>query len=341
MGFPEEPPTGMDDTPRRSRRARRGQADTGSFTGAFTPAHTQPPPTGGARPHGMTAGEPAAPFTDSFGSPFDDPLKPPPKAPDAASDAAPGQDGPPPGKRMWSPYDEGGGSRGPLWAALGGLGVLALLGAGLAVMFNAEDPPVTTAAERTSAPLPSAPPGKYGYAGDRSTDPDPLTLKELFGSKKFTVSGRTYQMTVTSKDKKCSDGVHGTKLPKALKAGKCTQMMRASFRDKDGKVIGTVGVANLSSSRNAGKVADAGGRSDYVKPLPGKDEITKFLGSGSGGAKVWTHGHYAILVWFQNKDGSAPDKKASKRLFQAAEDITKATVFKALDVRSLTGGPAT
>ncbi|MFC4111455.1 hypothetical protein [Nonomuraea zeae] len=249
-----------------------------------------------------------------------------------------------PQSRMgWSPYDEGRTSRAPLWFALGGIAVLGLLGGGLALMWNADDA-VTAAATAdprpTTAPLPSAPPGKYGFAASRSTDPDPITVKEVFGSKKkLTVSGRSYEMTITSKDKKCNDGALGDALQKALKSGKCTQFVRASFRDKDGKVIGTVGVANLKTSKNASSVAKAGDTKNYVKPLAGKDSVTKLLGSGSGGAKIWTHGHYAILVWFQNKDGTKPDKKGSKRLFEAINDITKATVFPALDNRTLTGSP--
>lgn len=240
----------------------------------------------------------------------------------------------------WSPYDEGRTSRAPLWFALGGVALLGLLGGGLAMMWNAGSP-ADTAAEtptRTSAPLPSAPPGKYGFAAERTTDPDPISVKEIFGSKKkITVSGRGYEMTITSKDKKCTDGALGDKLQKALKSGKCTQLLRASFRDKAGDVIGTIGVANLKSSSTASKVAKVGDASNYVKPLTGKDSVTKFLGSGSGGARISTHGHYAILVWFQNKDGSKPDKKESKRIFEAINDLTTATVFKALDNRSVTG----
>ncbi|PZG03471.1 hypothetical protein C1J01_45920 [Nonomuraea aridisoli] len=244
----------------------------------------------------------------------------------------------------WSPYDEGPRSRAPLWFAIGGVAVLGLFGGGLAMMFNADAPTPqgTTAVRQTAAPMPSVPPGKYGFAEDRKTDPEPITVKELFGTKKkFSVSDRGYEMTVTSKDKKCTDGALGDKLQKALKDAKCTQFVRASFRDKDGKVIGTVGVANLQSSKLAGKVAKSGNTENYVKPLAGKDSVTKFLGSGSGGAKISTYGHYAVLVWFQNKDGTKPDSKGSKRISEAIDDITKATVFKALDNRTLTGSPLT
>ncbi|MEV0389660.1 hypothetical protein [Nonomuraea sp. NPDC050643] len=220
--------------------------------------------------------------------------------------------------------------------------MLGLLGGGLAVMFNADPPSSaeTTTQRQTSAPTPVIPPGKFGFATNRSTDPDPITVKELFGSKKkFTISGRSYEMTVTSKDKKCDDGALGDSLKKALKSAKCTQFVRASFRDKAGKVIGTVGVANLSTGKNASKVAKSGDTKNYVKPLAGKDTVTKLLGSGSGGAKISTYGHFAILIWFQNKDGTKPDSKGSKRISEAINDITKATVFKALDNRSVTGSP--
>ncbi|MFG1698068.1 hypothetical protein [Nonomuraea sp. NPDC049309] len=240
----------------------------------------------------------------------------------------------------WSPYDENSRSRGPLLAGIGGLVVLGLLTGGLVMMYNADDPVTaeTTASRQTSAPLPSVPPGRYGFAASRKTDPDPISVKEIFGKKrKFTVSKRGYEMTITSKDKQCTDGALGDALQKALKSAKCTQFVRASFRDKEGVVIGTIGVANLSSEAQAKKVAKAGSTSNYVKPLAGKDEVTKQLGSGAGGAKISTYGHYAILVWFQRKDGTKPDSKGSKRISQAIVDITKATVYEALDNRALTG----
>jgi hypothetical protein len=240
----------------------------------------------------------------------------------------------------WSPYDEGRRSRAPLWFAIGGVALLGLLVGGIAMMWNAGKPSTAEAEAplRTSAPLPSPPPGKYGFAAERTTDPDPISVKEIFGSKKkITVAGRGYEMTITSKDKKCTDGALGDKLQKALKSGKCTQFVRASFRDKAGTVIGTVGVANLKSSSTASKVAKSGDKSNYVKPLAGKDSVTKLLGSGSGGAKIWTHGHFAILVWFQNKDGGQADGKESKRISQAITDVTGATVFQALDNRTMTG----
>jgi hypothetical protein len=304
MGFPDERDTSTESTPRRSRRARDA-AESGGTRNPFEPVAASSPRK--AKAKDPVAAEPAA-----------EPVR---------------------RSTTWSPYDEGKRSRGPLWFTLGGLAVLGVFVAGLVVMFKSGDSQQaqTEAAHRTSAPLPSAPPGKYSYAAERKTDPDPLTVKELFAAKKVTVAGRSYTMTTTSKVKKCADGVIGGKIQKALKAGKCTQIIRATFRDKAGKVMGTVGVANLTSTKTATKVRSVGSKTDYVKPLAGKDSLTKSLGTGSGGTQIWMYGHYAVMIWFQNKDGSKPDKKGQKKLFQAVDDITKATVFKALDARTLTG----
>ncbi|MEU1727173.1 hypothetical protein [Nonomuraea sp. NPDC005692] len=358
----------MDSGPRRSRRERAADGETtqqspfpqppssqspfpgpsqppqSARTGQFLPPEQpgQPGPFGQSGTSGQSGsfGQSGA-FgqSGSFGQP--------PYSSQSAQSAQPGQpeqseQSPQPQQSRvgWSPYDEGRRSRAPLWFAIGGVLLLGLLGGGLALMWNADGPSTAAAGAptRTSAPLPSAPPGKYGFAAERKTDPDPITVKEIFGStKKINVSGRSYEMTVTSKDKKCTDGALGDKLQKALKSGKCTQFLRASFRDKSGKVIGTIGVANLKTSGTASKVAKVGDASNYVKPLAGKDSVTKMLGSGSGGAKISAHGHYAIMVWFQNKDGSKPDKKESKRILEAIKDLSDATVFKALDNRSMTG----
>ncbi|MEU4227319.1 hypothetical protein AB0F17_23745 [Nonomuraea sp. NPDC026600] len=305
MGFPDERDTSTESTPRRSRRARDA-AEPGGTRNPFEPV------AAAGSPRKAKAKEPVA------AEPAVEPVR---------------------RSTTWSPYDEGKRSRGPLWFTLGGLAVLGVLVAGLVVMFKSGDSQQaqTEAARRTSAPLPSAPPGKYSYAEARKTDPDPLTVKELFPAKKVTVAGRSYTMTTTSKIKKCADGATGGKIQKALKSGKCTQIIRATFRDKAGKVMGTVGVANLTSTKAATKVRSVGSKTDYVKPLTGKDSLTKSLGTGSGGTQIWMYGHYAVMIWFQNKDGSKPDKKGQKKLFQAVDDITKATVFKALDARTLTG----
>ncbi|MEU6410801.1 hypothetical protein [Microbispora sp. NPDC046933] len=252
---------------------------------------------------------------------------------------------PPPPEPVWDPD-----AKGPLWRrpwALG-LALLAMIGVlftGLWYAARNEKPPVAAPSPtaRSSPLVPEGPLGKFGYAASRATDKRPLSLRELFAKGKFVKNKRSYVRTVSRKEKKCADGVTGDKITKALKAGGCTQLLRASFADAKGTVIGTVGVANLRTSAAAKKVASAGGggeRKDYLKPLPGKDEATKHLGTGEAYAGGWTHGHYAILLWFQFKDGHKPAKNELKRLYQTAVDVTDATVFPALDARALNGGPS-
>jgi hypothetical protein len=209
-------------------------------------------------------------------------------------------------------------------------------GGGQATASAASSPAATTP---TSGP--ARPGGKFGFAASRATDPLPLTLNELFKSRKVTNGKRSYLLAARRADKVCKNAVEGANIQKALKGASCTQLLRASFQDSTGKIIGTIGVANLKTSTGAKKVASAGAaneRKDYVKPLQGKKGATKLLGAGEALAGAWTHGHYAVLLWFQFKDGHRPTDPDRKRLDQAASDIANKIVFPALDTRSLTGG---
>ncbi|GAA4193437.1 hypothetical protein [Microbispora amethystogenes] len=251
----------------------------------------------------------------------------------------------PPPEPQWDPDD-----RGPLWRRpwVLGLALLALIGALLTGLWyaahNEEPPPPDPGPTGRPTPLVSdRPMTKYGYAASRATDKSPLSLREVFGKAKPVNNKRVYVRTATRKEKKCADGVTGEKITKALKTAGCTQLLRASFADAKGTIIGTVGVANLRTSAMAKKVASAGAgdeRKDFLKPLPGKDEATKHLGSGEASAGGWTYGHYAVLLWFQFKDGHKPTKSELKKLYQAATDIADASVYPALDTRALNGGPS-
>ncbi|GII03157.1 hypothetical protein Pta02_51650 [Planobispora takensis] len=246
---------------------------------------------------------------------------------------------------MWSPYDEGPRSRRPLIIAAGGLAVLVAGGIGLAMLANSEDSPSAAAGSPTAAPTnaaaPADPGGEYGFTESRTTDPHALTLNEIFKKRKFRAGGQNYLMTVRRSDKKCKDAAVGSTLQKALTSGKCTQLLRASFKDSSGKIVGTLGVANLNTTSSAAKVVKATrGKSldNYLKVLPGKDETTKWLGvQGEAVAGGWRHGHYAILVYFKYKDGHKPSESEAKKLNAAAFAVADATVTPALESRALTG----
>src|SRR5690606_41674667 len=106
--------------------------------------------------------------------------------------------------------------------------------------------------------------------------PAALTTKELFPRTRIKSGRRTYVMRVSRRDKVCKNAVEGERIQKALKAAKCNQIVRASFEDSTGKIIGTVGVANLSTSAGAKRVASAGAakeRKDYIKPQIGRAHV--------------------------------------------------------------------
>ncbi|MFC0864735.1 hypothetical protein ACFHYQ_20805 [Sphaerimonospora cavernae] len=331
-------------------------------------------PYGNASPYGNTSspyGDGASPYGASrenpYGNRYETPWQSPGGGPPEAGQEEPGESSPYAGRRRgrpdqaaaadrplsertpsprsggpeWDPY-----APAPLWRrpVVLGCALLALIGAlflGLWVAARSEKPPAPRALPTPTLQAPEAPKGKYGFAGSRATDKMPLTLGELFGDKKFGRGGRAYVMTVRRKEKTCTDGVSGEKIQKALKTGRCAQLIRASFADAKGTIIGTVGVANLTTSAHAKKVTSAGGgaqRTDYLKPLPGKDDATKHLGgAGDAYAGGWAYGHYAVLLWFQFKDGHKPTKAEQKQLYQAAADIADKTIFPALEHRSLTG----
>lgn len=270
--------------------------------------------------------------------------EPPPQSPQAPQPAQPPQPPERPRQERWSPYDEGPGAYRPIFIAVGALAALVAGGIGLAMLAGSDSTPAPDATG-PSAEAPAAPPaniagGKFGYASSRTTDPYSLTLNEVFKSKRVRIGGQTYLMTTRRTDKKCADAAVGTKLQKTLTAARCTQLLRASFRDTSGKIIGTVGVANLRTSAGASKVVSVSSgkeREEYLKPLPGKDKVTKLLGTGEAFVGEWSHGHYAIMVWFQYKDGHSPKKTEVKKLNQVAYGVTDATITPALESRSLTG----
>ncbi|RCG24432.1 hypothetical protein DQ384_32785 [Sphaerisporangium album] len=252
---------------------------------------------------------------------------------------------PPKETRRSEPDPAAGRSKGPLFVAGGVVLLIAAVVGGIMFLNNLDDPAPPAATPATGptaqAPIVGAGTDKYGFAASRKTDPQPLTLNELFGHKTVSAHGRSYVMTVRRADKKCKDAVHGTGIQKSLTAAGCTQFLRASFRDKPGNLIGTVGIANLknaAASKKAAKSGSGNDLADYVTPLPGKDTATKLLGGpGESFATAWPQGHYLVMLWFQYKDGHKPSKAEMKRLNRAALDITEATVFAALDTRALTG----
>jgi hypothetical protein len=152
----------------------------------------------------------------------------------------------------------------------------------------------------------------------------------------------SYSLVSTKADTKCTNAVIGQALVKALQAGKCTQVVRASYVSGDGKIMGTIGVVNLSSTNqahNAGKVV---GQNNFIAPLTSAKGVASKLGNGTGVVEAEFKGHYLILTWSEYVNGTVPSTKAQDaQLEQFSGDMVNETANIALTQRMVTGAPAT
>ncbi|MCD0450308.1 hypothetical protein LO762_14065 [Actinocorallia sp. API 0066] len=271
-------------------------------------------------------------------------------------DAPPPQGGPHERGEQWQPEgarDEISGSRGGRKGLLVAGGVAVALVAGGAAAYaltrdgGTDKPGVAQSPPASGVPVPGAtsspeqPAASGGLLKSRKTDPRPLKAGEVFQKKRFTVKGTTYVMYIRKATKKCADAVHGEALQAALKRGRCTQFLRATFATKDGKMIGTVGVANLRTSQAAARAEKAAKAKDaYVLAVPGKGATAK-IGQGDALGAAWVRGHYLIMTWVQNPDGKPiPAKQRKRAQIFAQNTVNGSNLGPALHIRDATGRPA-
>ena len=184
--------------------------------------------------------------------------------------------------------------------------------------------------------------GTYCHIENRTLDPTPLTVAELFPpvinnetNGKVTSS---FTLATTKVDKTCSAAVIGSNLITELKDGDCTQVLRASYVSGDGKIMGTIGVINLKTTNEAhyaGKVVD---QSDFIAPLAASKGVAKKLGEGTGVVEAEFKGHYLILTWSEFVGGTSPSTTAQdNQLEQFSEALVGGTANIPLSQRMVTG----
>jgi hypothetical protein len=185
--------------------------------------------------------------------------------------------------------------------------------------------------------------GQYCHIELRTDDPAPLTLAELFppafvnetDHSSFTRAGTKLNTT-------CSNAVIGQDLISALQDGKCTQVLRASYFSGDGKMMGTIGVANLSTTNEAHHAGKLVGNSDFVDPLSTTTGVTSKLGKGTGIVEAEYKGHYLIMIWAEFTSTNAPaNNTQDQQLQQFGADLIAGTANISLSQRMLNGHPAT
>jgi hypothetical protein len=186
--------------------------------------------------------------------------------------------------------------------------------------------------------------GTYCHISAATDDPVPLTTAELFVPAFTNEKDKTsYQLVSTKVDNKtCGNAVIGSALIKALKAGKCTQALRGSYVSGNNKIMGTIGVINLSTTNEAHYAGRVVGQNDFIAPLTSAKGVASKLGNGTGVVEAEFKGHYLILTWSEFVDGTNPSTKAQdNQLEQFSNDLVSGTANIDLSQRMVTGSAPT
>jgi hypothetical protein len=237
-------------------------------------------------------------------------------------------------------------------ALLAGFLALAVV-AGATYFWFARDhksPHAVAASQQTAAsarpsptdpsPSPSPSLGPWGHIGTRTLDPAPLTLAELFPAQ-FTGAGASYVRTVDKAKTHCAAALMGSQLVTAVSQAGCTQAMRASYLSADHKLMGTIGVLNLTTTAAAEKAGKASGASDFIAQLPATTGPTRNLTKGNGFEAAEVKGHYLVLVWAEFANLRAPRTPAQKAELESFINLLiQQTANVSLASREVTGTPA-
>jgi hypothetical protein len=185
--------------------------------------------------------------------------------------------------------------------------------------------------------------GQYCHIELRTDDPAPLTLAELFPPAFVNETDHgSFTRAGTKLDRTCSSAVIGQDLTSALQGDKCTQVLRASYFSGDGKMMGTIGVANLSTTNGAHHAGKLVGNSDFVDPLSTTTGVTSKLGKGTGIVEAEYKGHYLIMIWAEFTSTNSPaNNTQDQQLQQFGADLIAGTANISLSQRMLNGHPAT
>jgi hypothetical protein len=199
-------------------------------------------------------------------------------------------------------------------------------------------PKTSQPATPATRPSPTAT-GRWGHIQTRRTDPQPVTLAELFPAR-FTSNGSAYSRTADRAGKHCAAAVLGSRLQSAVRAAGCSQVLRASYLSGNRKLMGTIGVLNLKTAHNASRAGQATGRSEFIAQLRGNKGPTRNLTKGTGIEEAEFKGHYLILIWAEFASLHAPKTTAKKNeLEQFCTRLFGGTANVSLSARLVTGKP--
>jgi hypothetical protein len=181
--------------------------------------------------------------------------------------------------------------------------------------------------------------GKWQYITSRATDKTPLSLGELYPAQ-FLINGSSFARTVDRSDKDCNAGLFGSQLESAAQSNGCTQVLRASYVSSSGKMMGTVGVVNLTTANGAAKVGQATGADNFITPLAGTAGPTRNMSKGTGVVQAEIKGHYLILIFAEFTNLRSPSTTAARtELDTFSSDLIAGSANIALSGRMVNGHP--
>ncbi|MDX6738244.1 hypothetical protein [Actinocorallia sp. A-T 12471] len=202
----------------------------------------------------------------------------------------------------------------PLYVALALVPTLAVAALAYAVVTDEPAPPaaIPTVTATVTAPAPEpadSPPASGVPAVDSvDTDPEALTLEEVFPDRRITLEGRTYAVDRKSLNLRCDYAAAGG-MSRALIKNDCQMVVRSTFVSGNGRTGVTVGVVAMPSKRVAINVQKAGSparKGNWFIGLPGKR--TKQIGDSGGFAASTTYGRYILYVYVRHLEGRKPAK---------------------------------
>ena len=210
------------------------------------------------------------------------------------------------------------------------------------VLHNGDKPkPVSTANTNQPKITPSASPspslGPYGHIASRQSDPQALTVAQLFPAS-FTVSGKPVTLTASAISRRCGGALTGSNIQSAVSSAHCDQAVRATYLSSSQGLMGTVGVLNLSSAARAAKAAKAADADDFISQLKGKRGPTRKIGNGTGIEEALAKGHYLILIWAEFTSLRKPRTAAQRtKVEDFMTELLDNTANVSLTTRMLTG----
>jgi hypothetical protein len=222
--------------------------------------------------------------------------------------------------------------------------VLAAAGALTYVVFHHPAKIVQSTAPRkpaktTPAAQPSPTLGVYGHIGSRGSDPQPVTVAQLYPAS-FTIGRDVVMRTVSRESRHCGAAVVGSGLQSAINGGGCSQVVRATYLGSSLKMMGTIGVFNLKTGQAAKKAARSAGAVNFVGQLRAHKGPTSKIGKGTGIEEAAAKGHYLILIWAEFTDLRKPKNNYQRsELVRFMTQMLDKTANISLATRMATGTP--